>query len=443
MSNNENKYWGVSPDEGVHPNIFIPIKPLKPVPPKEVVNNFESRQAELGHFFGEPIQAMVCDIDDKQPANEEAVEATVAGNTSGLIIGYIFHRVAKRFGWYQSRKAQNPLYRNLKTIFTVSLAAATLVTNYLPFSKFLATLIAGTVCLVTGVTVAFPYWLIRQYIWKVDSGKNKETTYFITGDEGWSKYGKTFFVVGTALGQLVGVISSLAKESSIAVTNVTTTVFSLGFAVGTFVLGMIAVPAINKISDMLGYGKVLKSANKESFRNNYARSGITLVGALGIILGMIIQTYLLPGAGVASGILLGGAAGSLLGAVGFSKYGVKITDYAQKHWKVSTDSDNSPDYACRTTSTLFSNVGTVIGAFIPIPGSTILLTSIFAVLGWCAGLYIVRKARQIQPIEQKAKASGDLSWTQSVGSMSYRGMVWGMGLGALIGACGGPLAWWG
>lgn len=179
---------------------------------------------------------------------------------------------------------------------------------------------------------------------------------------------------------------------------------------------------------------------KDQFRNNYIRTGITLGLAVGSILGFILGTLIFPGLGSLIGMLLGGAVTAIFGGILIGKHGHKISYNLQKKLNITTESDNSWDYASRSTSYAFAFLGAAIGFFVPVPGGffigAALGSAIGGVIGWFAGLGIVKKARKMNPVENKAET---LPWTQRVGSGLNIGSIIGAVIGFGLGVLGGPL----
>lgn len=412
--------------------------------------NFEARQAELGKFFAEPVTGLCTYYQQNLPAlstspslsaNDEAEIGTAAGSVSGLLFAWSFHAIALRYDLYQNKPSKNIFYRNLKTLFSVGFAFGALIASFLPLpdagKQFISYCIASIGSLVLGA-FAIPYWWIRQYVLNINSEENSKSTYSVTGDEGWSKFGKTLFVFGTTLGQLLGAAYSVAVKTPMAAS------IAIGsgiVGVGSFFLGLVMVPTINRISEAFGYGKILK-ADKDDFRNNYVRSGLTGGLTVGMAIGCIVGTFLLPGLGSILGATIGGAICSIAGGIFVGVKGHKISAYIKEHWNNNKQTDNGWDYATRTMSLAFAAVGTVIGLFVPLPGSTIFFANLFGAIGWALAFPVVRLARRVQPNETNAKDCGSLPWTQRTAYGINIGTAIGATIGVVIGLAGGPLGVW-
>ena len=443
---------GRQPEDDVNPDKEPENIAPNPMASKIDELNYLTRWIENSKFIGSPGRAGYnyyeethSDLTDAATIDDEVEIGTVGSNGAGLLIGWIIHTLSVRYKLYPGRKALNPLYRNFKTLANVGATIGTLIANFLPFSdnarKFFSAIITDIACIALGI-FAIPYWLIRQYVFKIDSKKND--TYALTGIEGWSKYGKTLLVFGSSLGQIAGALYAYLKQSSLASASAKTSIAIYGgiVGVGSFVLGLILIPLINRISKRLGHGKILSTdeENKDVFRNNYVRSGMTLGVALGTVIGFAIGSALLPGVGSLIGATIGGAIGCIILGTALGITGNRVSQYTKRKWNVATDTENSWDYATRTTSFAFASVGALIGFFLPVPGGmaagALLGSAIGGTLGWFAGFPIIRKARQIQSQEE---ASTSLSWTQRVATGVNLGTIIGAIAGLVIGLAGGPL----
>lgn len=400
--------------------------------------NFASRWLENGRFLGGLSQAALLasqkdhvDLSDSTEVNYEIQMGGVIGNSSGFLMGLILHWLVK--GKYQKKKSYNPLYRNFKTLASFGFSVGMAVAKTLPISSsaqnFVGAILADISSLVCGL-FAIPYWLFRQYVLKTPEAKRN--LYARTGKEGWSKYGKTCLVYGASLGQVAGAIYSQVKRTNIMASMA----IGSGIAsIGSFLLGITLIPLINKLCS-----KILVSDSKDSFRNNYIRSGMTLGTAIGSAVGFLLGTVLLPGLGSTAGMLLGAAIGSMVGGVTLGVSGRRISQSVNTKWKISDDTDNSWDYATRSTSFLCAFLGSAIGFFLPIPGGALvgaaLGGAIAGAIGWAAGFGVIHTARKINPIEPK---STTLPWTQRMASGSGIGSLIGSVLGFVLGMAGGPL----
>lgn len=394
--------------------------------PRDVLQNYDVRaKVDLARFTGMPVQIA---FDQSHPLNmnrstmDDDVQIGLAiGNGIGIIGGWLLTLLCIRFHWFQTHKSLNPLYRSFKTLACTGLVVGMLLANLIPLPssgrKFLTPIISDVCCIFFGI-FAIPYWLVRQYILRINPEVNE--TYSKLGVEGWSKYNKMFLVWATSLGQFTGYIYSLVVRAPLSASmNIA------GGIVGAaaVALGFIMVPAINKISELLGYGKILQlnSNDKHRFSTNYVRSGITLGTALGFVLGGPV----------------GSAIGGVLGGLLLGVTGHRITSYIQRNWlAATTETENRWDYPTRTTSFAGASFGCLIGFFLPIPGGALLGSALGGAIGWFAGLPAVWLPRKIQPVEEK---STTLPWSQRVATEVNRFAMIGMIIGAVIGfVAGGP-----
>ncbi len=395
--------------------------------PQNVLQNYDTRmKVDLPRLTGTPAQIA---FDQSHPLNlsrstmdDETQIGMAIGYGVGIIGGWLLSLLGKRFNWFKSKKGTlNPLYRAFKSLACAGLIFGMLIANLLPLpqngKKLLIPVIADIGCIVFGI-FAIPYWLIRHYVLKIDPETND--TYSKLGPDGWSKYTKMFLVWGTSLGQIMGYF-----YSQLARAPLTTSMNIVGGIAGSaaFFLALILVPTINKISEVLGYGKILhlNDDKKNLFSNNYVRSGITFGAAIGFALGG-------P---------LGSAIGSVIGGMFLGLTGYKITSYIQQKWLSATpDTENRWDYPTRTTSFAGASIGCLIGFFLPIPGGALLGSAIGGALGWFVGFPVIKIARKIQPEEEK---STSLPWSQRVATEVNRFAMIGMIVGAVIGLIlGGP-----
>lgn len=401
--------------------------------------NFACRWLEISRSLGGVPQSALMysrenhiDLNNSDDVNNEILVESYIGNGSGLVMGLILHWLIKNK--YQRVRSLNPLYRNFKTLssfgYTLGVAISKLLPAPTAAQSFFGILLGNVLGFTLGL-FSFPYWLVRKYVFKVDPEKNYHTTLARTGTEGWSKYGKTSLVYGTYIGQIFGFAFPHAVHS-----NMLANIAVMGGLVGagSFLLSLVLVPAINYIAK-----KVLVSDSKENFRSNYVRSGITVGVSLGATVGFILGSVLFPGIGSAIGMAIGTAVGGILGGATLGVYGGKITRSLQKNWGISKDTDNSWDYATRTSSGWFACLGAAIGFFLPIPGGALAGAAIGGLIGglvgWGAGFGIIRAARAISPEEPKAKT---LPWTQRVSTGSSIGSIIFGAIGLTIGLLGGP-----
>jgi hypothetical protein len=209
---------------------------------------------------------------------------TLIGNGCGIILAVIFHFAFASRKLYKPNISLNPLYRNFKTLASLGAPAGTLLANVLPFlpkgSQKLFTVIFSDIFAIVFGLFAIPYWLYREYHLKTPAADRNR--YAKIGIEGWSKYAKTAIVLGMSLGQTIGAIVSFATGQNILAC------LAIGggiSAIVCFAASVILVPLINK-----HFNNILISAphDKDSIRNNYVRSGITLGLALGATLGFFL-----------------------------------------------------------------------------------------------------------------------------------------------------------
>lgn len=427
------------------------LKPLS-TPPNDPLTekdrwNYLSRCFENGRFLGGVAEmpmdnhfAQTHESSNTTDANEIKEDQQVdyvVDNAGGMIIGLIINRLLKNR--YKKNQWRNPMYRNFKTLASFGASVGMLFGYLLPLpekaQKFFAAIIGNAASLFFGL-FAIPYWLLGQKENQIN--KKDKNIYTRTGDEGWSKYAKTFLVYGTALGQVGGAIYYHFRQNLNLVTSMV-----IGGAIGgvtSFLVGIVMVPAINYFCS-----KVLTAdgKNKEEFRNNYIRSGITLGVAVGSVIGFVFGSLLFPGLGSFAGMAIGAGIGSLMGGVTLGMNGYKITNYVEKNWKSGGDSDNSWDYAARNMSLACGFLGTVVGCFLPVPGGILigaaLGAAIAGVIGWVAGLEIVYRARKTEPDEKNKATADTLPWTQRIASGSNACAIIGAVIGLVVGLLGGPI----
>ncbi len=427
-----------------------PTKNLVELTYQDKMNNF-SRLGELSRFFALLIAAPI-DYEEKDDASPTTIDTTTAigtmnsnaaglFNSGGLIIGLLIHAICVRFNLYQKREGTvNILYRGMKTWACAGMYAGYLLASVLPLPehgrKLFAAFITDVTC-IAFMLFAFPYWIIRRYYYNTDPKKNAEETDCRVGNEGWSKYAKTALVFGVILGQIVGAVVSYCTKAVLA-----TSVALWGgiVGVGLFALSFVMVPLINKLT-----GKALK-VDKDVFRNNYVRTGITFGSSLGAAIGFGIGSLLLPGIGSMMGATIGGAIGGVIGGAILGAKGHKLSAYAKRTWNDpknrgdNPDANNSIDYCTRTCSLAFTALGALIGFLLPIPGGFMLGGAIGGTIGWFLAFPITSIARKIQPIEtDKKHPSNGLPWSQRVAGGVSLGATIGSAIGAIIGLAGGPL----
>lgn len=142
----------------------------------------------------------------------------------------------------------NPLYRVFKTLANFGWWLGIILSNFIgiedPYKKRLLSCILSDICCFVFGLFAIVYWLVREKIFKIRAGSRHK--YAVTGNEGWSKYAKTFLTLGIAVGQGIGglIAFCLAKASSAVVS------FGVSFwggiiGVSSFLLGLIGIPLIN------------------------------------------------------------------------------------------------------------------------------------------------------------------------------------------------------
>ncbi len=459
-----------------------PDTPSYPINPVDL-NNYGTRLAEVGRFIGAPARAAYdthaeknTKSDDLAPTgevNNQIEIGLITFNAGGLALGFIFHVLLAyklknknnkptnpikrwffdRLPEYENHQSVNPLYRNFKTLACVGAAFGASLAFFLPVSdgakKFFSAICADIAAIVLGL-FAIPYWLIRQEIFKVDPNKETRNGNHITGLEGWSKYGKTLLVFGMALGQFLGISIALLLRASTGAAKVASILWSGMAGVGLFVIGLVLIPIINKYTNR---SLTITKPDKDKFRNNYIRTGMTLGLAIGVLLGAMIAVHVFPilfpaicqglqtDALYSIGMIVGGALFSIAGGILTGVKGHKISLYTQTKWNISGNTENSWDYATRTTSMVGASVGALIGFFIPIPGGFLIGsavgTAVGGIVGWFAALPIIALARKLKPDE--GPPSEQLSWAQRVGSGANIGTVIGGLLGLIGGALGGPI----
>lgn len=475
---------------------------------KKLLANHLSRCAENTKFFNGSFSAVyfaansVDDMQDKDNLDEisrEGAIGQITGNGCGFLLDIIIYYVGKKLLKKTTRNElknkqedtiDNPLYRIFKTLASFGMALGEAIGSFcgpvLPnLGKKMLTGVVSNILAIAFGLLAFPYYfLIEIPLSKMSKYARNDKV----GPDGLMKVAKASFSTGTAVGQI-------GEHSNKISTPIA--------AMAAFVLSLIIIP-INKyynrkkrttdneayrvkkrvkvpvydrdgellydedglvmktdkidphtgkavLEDVKVAGnyvvlKPLHSNSKSLYRTNYTRTGLIIGAALGTIFGGILSFFVpIPflEAQKAFTIFFGGI-GSVLGAVVLSVTGHRIS----QRFHGEKESDNSWDFVTRTTSYTGGSIGALLGFFIPLPCTTIIGvaigTAIGSVVGWAAGLCVTPLARRIEPVEEWAKASSTLSWTQRVGTGSNLGaMIFGT-IGLFVGVFfGGPLGLFG
>lgn len=361
---------------------------------------------------------------DSDTLTYEGHRETLIGRGTGFIIATLIHFLAR--GRYRKRGSLNPLYRTIKTLDGVGKTLGGVIASLLPMSshsqKFIGSILADVIGLAFAL-IALPYWLIREFYLKIEPGSTK---YAKTGGDGWSKYGKTALVFGIAMGQSGGALHSLLNGSDL----VASMALGSGIAgVAAFAAALILVPLVNKLCNGL---LITNDENKDKFRNNYIRTGMTLFAGLGAILGFVLANTLIPGLAPLTAMALFGALSSVFGGIALGVVGEKIS--IGIHGR--QDSNNSWDYTSRGMYYWIASLGVILGLFLPIPGGPLvgaaLGAAIFGAIGWATGLVVARYASNETP--------NSITWTQRLAtSTNVFSLIIGLGIGLLIGGLfGGP-----
>lgn len=440
-------------DEGPLLAVDAPAEIDNPAPPPKVIVeepeqakgpmiwNYLCRWIENSKFLGAIPRAsldyreeqQIKDFSQPLIVDYDIQIGTLIGNGCGIILAVIFHFAFASRRLYKPNISLNPLYRNFKTLASLGAPAGTLLANVLPFlpkgSQKLFTVIFSDIFAIVFGLFAIPYWLYRENWLKTPA--EHRNRYAKIGIEGWSKYAKTAIVLGMSLGQAIGAIVSFATGQNIF------SCLAIGGGISAlvcFTASVILVPLINK-----HFNNILISDphDKDSIRNNYIRSGITL----GLSLGAVIGFFLFPALGAVAGMGIGAAFCSVALGIVMGKYGQRISQYTKQQWGVGArlerGTDNSWDYATRNTSYACAFLFSVVGFFLPIPGGSLvgaaLGSAVGGVVGWFSGLYIIKKARELQPVEQPAET---VPWTQRIANganvFSLIGAAVGFGIGTLL-----------
>lgn len=355
---------------------------------------------------------------------------------------------AKKGDTYSGKTSLNPLYRTFRTLGKFGAQTGIIVSYFLGGNdrnkqRLISYILSNAFALVAGL-FAFPYWLIREKILRIPP--NSKHKYDLTALEGWSKYARTAQALGTGIGQAIGgLVIGAAQNASAAATS-----FSIAFwggivGLGSFVIGVVAVPVINWVSSKFtrdGKG-ILTSDSKNIYRNNYTRSGIILGSAVGACLGLFIGNWSF---GLVMAATIFSALGSVVGGIALSIYGHKI--HKKLHplpaGKTEADEDieNSWDYVSRSSASVFGFIGAAVVCAIN-PAAALMLAPIGAAIasgiGWVLGLLVMRKARQLPGNEAEKKAD-TLPWTQRITMGANIGSIIGSAIGVAVGFAGFVLA---
>lgn len=357
------------------------------------------------------------------------------------------------------RTSTNPFYRNFKVLANFGWQVGAVVVMALGIQdnnkkRIMAGLFSDIFCLVFGL-LAFPYWLIREKLLKIPAGSAHQ--YGITGIEGWSKYARTALAFGTSLGTVIGgILAAGLKHASTSAVSLSINFWGGIVGISSFAAGLILVPVINWVTSKFRKNQrgILaapelpanaddvqtnkKKYNKDWYRNNYTRSGMTLGGGVGALLGIALGRF------VFTPILAGNifaAAFSVIFGILLSVFGHDI--YKKLHPKTEVqDTENSWDYVTRSTANVFGFVGAAIACIIS-PGSALLVlpvgTAIGGLVGWIAGLGVMWVARKVSPLEKPADTA---PWTQRITTGTNIGSIVGGTLGialAFVGVFSGPV----
>jgi hypothetical protein len=407
--------------------------------------NFFGRWIEIARFLGGLPALIVANIVHTHGKEYDDQLDGVADKIGGVVIGGLLHLAFQRY--YKKIVSLNPLYRNFKTLAFAGTAIGIVVASLTALPMLLSTVVFSLGL----ASIAIPYKLLRdRYL--VATPMDERNRYFKTGVEGWSKYGKTFLVYGMYVGELFGLIMGPLVRGGDLLRNIA--LFGAIGSVVSFLAGLIIIPIGNRFfNDMfISKDKEDGSKDKDSFRNNYVRSGITLGIAVGTIIGFIAW----PSAAILA-MTIGAAFGAVVGGIALGALGSGITKYIQDNWNVKEDTDNSWDYATRNSSYLFGFIGAAIGFFVPVPGGLLaggaigttiggvavgaalagatICGAVASVIGWGLGLAVIRAARITARLERKAET---LPWTQRIAFGSMYGSMLGATLGFTMGLIGGP-----
>jgi uncharacterized membrane protein len=414
--------------------------------------NFFGRWIEIARFLGGLPALTVSYLVQTQGKDYDDQLDGVADKIGGVLIGGLLHLTFRRY--YQKIKSLNPLYRNFKTLAFAGTAIGIVVASLTALPMLLSTVVFSL-----GLALfSIPYKLLRDRFLVDKDNKpipmDVRNRYFKTGIEGWSKYGKTFLVFGMYAGELFGLVMGPLIRGGDLLRNLA--LFGAIGSVVSFVAGLIIIPVGNRFFKdiFISKDKEDNTKDKNTFRNNYVRSGITLGIAVGTIIGFIAW----PGAAIL-GMTVGAAFGAVAGGIALGAFGLRITKYIQVNWHIEEDTHNSWDYATRNSSYLFGFIGAAIGFFVPVPGGLLaggaigttiggaavgtalagatICGAVASVIGWGLGLVVIRAARITKP-KEKQEETDTLPWTQRIAFGSMYGSMLGASLGFTMGLIGGP-----
>ncbi len=372
----------------------------------------------------------------------------LVGNTIGNCIAWlvgeqIIHRLCVYFTLYTETNSKNPLFRNFKTLASLGVSLGTICATLSTTSmdlKIAITIYSASASFILGLS-AFVFRWYRQSLPLLP--ENKKNTDAQVGTEGWSKYSKIALVFGASIGQSIGAYLSYVGGCDATTSWGNITIYGAIAATISFFVAVILVPIVNYLTrdqaDETARG-IWVTNNREIFNTNYIRTGMTLGVAIGTILGGLLGPALFSGLSASLGIAIGAGFFSIISGLGLGLYGYKLSLYLQKNWGLSVNSDNSWSYASRNTSYVFGFIGSAV-ACILCPGAALLQSaaigsSISGLVGWFAGLGVIWKARQVEPDEEKTKATG-LPWTQRIAIGASRGSTIGAFVGLILGLCSG------
>jgi len=277
------------------------------------------------------------DIQDQDPENREALttlkrlvrqpgeQQSIPPACKSAFLRLTNHRRHT----FSGRTSTNPLYRACKTWSAAGARAGAVLSVLIgPDNpnkrRIISFIFADIFCILFGFFGVL-YFVVRDKILKIPA--NTKHQYDLTGLEGWSKYAKTALTFGTAVGQGVGgLIIAIANAASSSLATVSS--FSISFwggviGLGSFVASLIFIPVINWVSSKFtkdGKG-ILTSENKNKFRNNYTRSGLTLGAGIGAGLGLAVGSWFF---GLVMAATVFSALGAVIGGIALSVYGYKI-----------------------------------------------------------------------------------------------------------------------
>ena len=383
------------------------------------------------------------DYEVAQYTNLTGSSLILVGNTIGNFIAWligeqIIHRLCVYFALYTETKSKNPLFRNFKTLASLGISlgtiCATLSTTAMDL-RLVITIYSATASFIIGLSAFALRWYRQSLPLLPENKKNIDAQ---VGTEGWSKYGKIALIFGTSIGQSIGGYLSYVGGCDAVTSWENITIYGAIAATISFFAVVALVPVVNYLTrnqaDETARG-IWVTNNKAVFNTNYIRSGMTLGAAIGTILGGLLAPALMSGLSVPLGIAIGTGMVSIIFGMGLGIYGYKLSLYFQK-MGFPVNSDNSWSFAARNTSSVFGLIGTAV-ACILCPGAALLQSAaigsaISGLVGWFAGLWVIWKARQLEPDEEKAKATG-LPWTQRISTGANRGSTIGAFVGLILG----------